>query len=80
VEWKFDGTQDQMEFWLDGAQLQDLTVLGEGEGCIGHDTGDKWFAPAFEQIQLGFESYQADDARELWIDDVVIDDAPVGCP
>jgi hypothetical protein len=80
VEWKFDGTQDRMELWLDGAKLDDLTVLGQGEGCIGHDTGDQWLAPTFERLRLGFESYQSDDPRELWIDDVVIDDAPIGCP
>lgn len=80
VEWHFDGTQDHMEFWLDGAELSDLGVNGEGEGCIADGTGGKWFAPTFENIQLGFESYQNDPARELWIDDVVIDDARVGCP
>lgn len=80
VEWHFDGEEDLMEFWLDGAQLTDLTVNGEGEGCIANGTGGKWFAPTFEDIQLGFESYQNDSARELWIDDVVIDDVRVGCP
>jgi hypothetical protein len=80
VEWHFDGEVDQLDFWLDGAPLADLTVLGEGEGCIANGTGGKWFGPTFDQLQLGLESYQTDEPRELWIDDVVIDDERVGCP
>jgi hypothetical protein len=31
-------------------------------------------------VRFGWESYQTDGARALWLDDVVISSARVGCP
>ncbi len=80
MEWKFDGPANEMRFWLDGQEVSDLHVKDQGMGCGGHDLADQWLAPTFDKMWLGWESYQNDDAREAWIDDVVIDDAPIGCP
>ncbi|MFO0617741.1 MAG: hypothetical protein U0414_34425 [Polyangiaceae bacterium] len=80
MEWKFDGPANDMHFWLDGKEISDLHVQDQGMGCGGHDLGDQWLAPTFEKMWLGWESYQNDDAREAWIDDVILDDAPIGCP
>ncbi len=80
LEWHFDGPADTMEFFLDGVQLDDLTVMGMGEGCVNHDTGDYWYAPIFDTMRLGWEHYQATSAREMWIDDVALDDERIGCP
>jgi hypothetical protein len=79
-EWHFDGTTDTMQFFLDGVELADMTVMGMGEGCIAHDTGDYWYAPVFDTMRLGWEHYQATSSREMWIDDVALDDARIGCP
>jgi hypothetical protein len=80
MEWAFDASQEDMRFWLDGAELADLHVSHKGQGCIGNDLGGIWRAPAFDTVSLGWESYQQDDARTGYIDDVVIDKARVGCP
>jgi hypothetical protein len=80
IEWRYDHASDQMEFWLDGTQLDDLTVMGSGSGCIAHDTGDNWYAPVFDTIRLGWEHYQATTPKELYIDDVALDDERIGCP
>jgi hypothetical protein len=81
MEWRFNGPNDEMNFWLDGQPVPDLTVVDKGQGCVSHDTMDHWFAPQFSRMNLGFESYQADSApRTLWIDDVVLDTKPIGCP
>ena len=80
MEWKLDGPNDEMRFWLDGTEIEGLHVAQQGQGCGGHDLGDDWLAPDFDKMWLGWESYQNDDAREAWIDDVIIDDAPIGCP
>jgi hypothetical protein len=80
MEWRFDGPNNEMQFWLDGQEITDMHVTDQGEGCGGHDLGDQWLAPTFERMSLGWESYQPDDAREAWIDDVILDDEPVGCP
>jgi hypothetical protein len=80
IEWRFDGPNDTMEFWLDGVQQDDMTVVGMGEGCINHETGDYWYAPIFDTMRLGWEHYQNTSSREMWIDDVAMDDERIGCP
>lgn len=80
MEWKMDGPQNELRFWLDGTEVPDLHVKDKGQGCIAHDLGDAWLAPTFQQMYFGWESYQKDDARVAWVDDVIVDDAPIGCP
>ena len=80
VEWQFDGPNDTMRFWLDGQPLPDLTMDGVGQGCVHQPATFRWTAPTFADVDLGWESYQADDARTLYVDDVVLDTQRVGCP
>ncbi len=80
AEWHFDGSANRMQFWLDGVELSDLEMNGTGQGCSQQSADFPWTAPIFERIDLGWESYQADEARTLWIDDVVIGTERIGCP
>jgi hypothetical protein len=80
IEWYFEGATNTQKFWLDGKAIDDLTVVGQGQGCIAHDTGDKWLFPTFDHLYLGWESYQTDDPREVWIDDVAVGTTQIGCP
>jgi len=80
AEWSFDGTKNQMRFWLDGNELTDLAMNGTGQGCGAQSQDFVWTAPSFERIDVGWESYQADDARTMWIDDVAIGTERLGCP
>jgi hypothetical protein len=69
-----------MRFWLDGAELADLHVAKKGEGCVNQPADYVWDAPAVSKMLFGWESYQTDETRTIWIDDVVIDTKPVACP
>lgn len=81
VEWYFDGATNTQKFWLDGEPLDDLTVIGSGEGCSPDATGATWYFPQpFERLYVGWESYQNDDPREVWIDDVAVSESRIGCP
>ncbi len=80
AEWKFDGAQSRMQFWLDGTELTDLAMNGTGQGCVNQGATYPWTAPTFERVDLGWESYQADDARTIWIDDVALGTERLGCP
>ena len=80
MEWYFEGATNTQKFWLDGQAIDDLTVVGQGQGCVAHETGDKWIFPNFEHLYLGWESYQTDPAREVWIDDVALGTTQMGCP
>jgi hypothetical protein len=79
VEWQFDGATSTQRFWLDGQPIDDLTVVGKGDGCINHDLMDNWYFPTFNALRLGWEHYQLGPG-EVWIDDVAVDSKRVGCP
>jgi hypothetical protein len=79
AEWEFDGPNNTMRFWLDGTAITDLTMTGTGQGCVHQPSPFTWLAPTFSRIDLGWESYQADAARTLWIDDVAIGEVRLGC-
>ncbi len=78
--WRFHGQTNEMELWMDGAELTDLHVSGSGQGCIGNGLGGQWLAPTFATASLGWESYQMDAGHTMYVDDVVLDAASVGCP
>jgi len=80
VEWQVDGPADSMRFWLDGAPVESLTVSGTGQGCVNQPSDYRWTAPAFEHVDLGWQSYQSDAARTVWLDDVAIARVRIGCP
>ncbi len=85
IEWRFDAPSDTMNFYLDGSQVGDLTVVGmndpsNGDGCVTNDLNGVWTFPVFDKLSLGWESYQTDDPREIWIDDVAIGTERLGCP
>ena len=71
---------ERLRLWLDGAAVPSLTVAGVGQGCVNQPATFAWTAPTFDRLDLGWESYQADDARTVYIDDVVIATTKVGCP
>jgi hypothetical protein len=80
AEWRFDGPNNEMHFWMDGVEVPDLTMKDTGQGCVHQPQSYVWDAPSFERLDLGWESYQADEARTMWVDDVVISTTRVGCP
>jgi hypothetical protein len=80
VEWKFDGANNGMQLWLDGTAADDLTIMGHGDGCVNAAADFTWTAPAFASIDLGWESYQQDDPRTAYVDDVVLSTTKIGCP
>jgi hypothetical protein len=80
VEFRLDGSTNEMQLWLDGVEIPDLHMKGTGQGCYSQPADYTWMAPSFTEIYLGWESYALDEARTIWIDDVALGTAPVGCP
>jgi hypothetical protein len=71
-----------MQFWLNGAEVADIHVTQQGEGCVGNALEGQWIAPpAFQTLYLGWEHYQLPaNPIDLWVDDVVVSTERVGCP
>jgi hypothetical protein len=85
VGFEYDGGGTEMRFSLDGAEVPELHVVGltkTDATCTVKGVDGRWLAPMFKNISVGWESYQHDvaGAHDAWIDDVVLDDQPVGCP
>jgi hypothetical protein len=79
VEWMFDTGKNTMRFWQNGTELTDLAMTGTGQGCVHQPATYTWLAPTFERLDLGWESYQPDAARTIWIDDVAIGTQRLNC-
>lgn len=80
MEWRFSEPEDRMQLWIDGVEITDAAVTERGDGCVDDTWDGHWYGGAWERIHLGWEHYQQSIAHDVWIDDVVIDDAPIGCP
>jgi hypothetical protein len=78
VEWHYDGTNNEMHYWLDGKPVGDLTVITKGDGCTGTNL---WKAPTFDRLSLGWYNAQTTPIDvDMWIDDVAVDTKQIGCP
>jgi hypothetical protein len=78
IEWFYDGPNDAITMWVDDEEV--VSVTGTGQDCVSQNAGYPWTAPSFDTLRLGWESYQTDGSRTLWIDDVVLHTNRVGCP
>jgi hypothetical protein len=84
VAFELDGKNNEMRFWLDGTEIPELHVLGNtktDQTCTVAGVDGRWLAPTFDNIRVGWESYQHDvaGAHDAWIDDVILDDMPIAC-
>ncbi len=80
IEWKFETAKNEMTMSVDGKAVADMKVTNTGDGCTGNDFDGQWRAPNFLQMRFGWESYAADAAQTVWIDDAAVDKVAIGCP
>ena len=57
-----------------------MSVTETGDGCVAQSATYPWTAPDFDELRVGYESYQADGARTFYIDDVALASGRIGCP
>ena len=83
IEWRYDGPTSAMTMWVDGAEALSVTGMGvssRGDGCVSQPATFPWTAPNFDTIRVGWDSYQTDAERTLWLDDFAISTTRIGCP
>ncbi len=78
-EWKFDGSKNEMDLWLDGTLV--WSVVDKGTTCVTGGT-PSWAAPTFGTIRLGEYNAQTEGSQtRLWMDDVALGTSGrIGCP
>lgn len=75
AEWHIDGPTQSYEFWIDGEQVDQITIANGPGNYEGSEIPD-----AFSEVRIGWINYQqAPPGFTAWIDDVALDDARVGC-
>ncbi len=79
VELMVDGATGELRTWLDGVEVPGLVV----DGTSTADVDEQWhrrpsWRPSLVDFSLGWESY-AGQAMTLWLDDVALDGARIGC-
>lgn len=68
--WEWHTTADNtLEFYIDGELYAPMSVTA----------ADKWPFPVFKKLYLGFMQFGTTPATELWIDEVALSDARIGC-
>ncbi|MEO5859791.1 MAG: hypothetical protein ABIR33_12670 [Pyrinomonadaceae bacterium] len=78
VSWMLDGGGNEMKIWIDNNLIDEITVKGRGQGCLGNDLNGDWLFPVFENVQIGWVDYQMNGGeRNIWIDDFAISSRPI---
>jgi hypothetical protein len=80
AEWRFDGATSEMQLWIDGTEVEGLHVIGSGTRCRTLPGDAPWIPPVFSRIDMGWESYQPDVERSIWVDDFLLGAERIGCP
>jgi hypothetical protein len=78
IEWMHDGAHNQTRFWWDGVEHPSLatTPSTPHQG----NAGVPFTLPSFTTLWVGWYEYQpTTQPFELWIDEVAIDYARIGC-
>lgn len=68
--WEWHTTAaNTLEFYVDGALYAPMSVTA----------ADKWPFPIFKSMSLGFMQFGTTPVTEMWIDEVALDTARIGC-
>ncbi len=82
VTFEMDSVARHLEMSIDGGPDPIAVVDDHGQGCVGDVPGDSgWYGPVVDEIYVGaFSFHDMEAPLEVWIDDLVLDDAPLSCP
>lgn len=80
MEWHFATATNQMELFVDGARIDDAAIDRNGDGCVSSSWTSEWLGGQWNALRVGWEHYQTTGSHEIYVDDVAMDVARIGCP
>jgi hypothetical protein len=82
VSFEMDSLARHLRMYVDDDPAPIVSVDDTGQGCVSPVAGDSlWYGPEIEDMFVGTWSFHPMQAPlEVWIDDLVVDTAPVACP
>jgi hypothetical protein len=76
IEWMHAGNINETRFYWDGTEHPSLHTTATSNG----GNGNPYILPEFKNVWVGWNEYQAvEEDFEMWIDEVAIDTARIGC-
>jgi hypothetical protein len=76
IEWMHAGNINETRFYWDGVEHPSLHTTSSMNG----GNGNPYTLPTFTNVWVGWQEYQATNENfEMWIDEVAIDTARIGC-
>jgi hypothetical protein len=76
IEWMHAGNINETRFYWNGAEHPSLHTTATSNG----GNGNPYILPQFQNVWVGWQEYQpAEEDFEMWIDEVAIDTARIGC-
>ncbi len=85
VEMEIDAATDAARIYFDGKLDEGLEVFAGGTPLgpcePGQDfTNSVWYLPPITKIGFGPRTFRANTTATMWIDDIAVSDARIGCP
>ena len=78
IEWMHKGDTNETRFWWDGVEHPSLYTMPSTPH--GGSPTEPYILPQFKNVWLGWAEYQATtEPFELWLDEIAIDKARIGC-
>ena len=76
IEWMHKGDTNETAFWWDAASHPSLSTTSTSHG----GNAVPFLLPQFTNVWFGWQEYQTStEPFELWIDEIAIDGARIGC-
>lgn len=69
IQWQFSGK--------DGKNLHKMMLNGV---VVDKGITERWRAPTFSQLKVGYRHFNTNVAVDVWLDDLAFGDQPIACP
>ncbi|MEY4515239.1 MAG: hypothetical protein RLZZ450_7361 [Pseudomonadota bacterium] len=82
LEWQFKGDSSETRVWIDGVEQTSLHTTSDAYYNGGKYSNRSFVHPTFDALRIGWWVYQSDampSPFDLWIDEVAVDKARIGC-
>ncbi|HWO14213.1 MAG TPA: hypothetical protein VNN80_32130, partial [Polyangiaceae bacterium] len=63
---------------VDGQEVRAVTALGDWHVPLQNE-GTTWLNGMFNEVILGWQSFSPAPGNDVWMDDIVLSESPVGC-
>jgi hypothetical protein len=76
MEWLHKGATNETRFYWDAAEHPSLATTASKNG----GNGNPYILPTFTNVWIGWQEYQPSSLNfEMWVDEIAIDPARIGC-